>query len=187
MKAVRTWLRTNAFGFPLIVLMSALILVTVTWPSKSENLGYRTPSVVVPAGGSTEVEGATWTLKPIQPDLTRYRSMAALDERPPNSRVLTFLVTVTGGTTTTDRSPECAPVATDGTRRWSPATLSDVRSWVVAQPYSSFCRVDESFVLAFLVPNDADVDAVDFLLTPPPEGDAAAGRSRGRVVRFDTG
>jgi hypothetical protein len=181
---MKAWIRANAIGFPMIVLMAALILVTITWPSRREHLDFRDPVVTVPAGESTDVDAARWRVTRIQPDLTRYDDLARLDDHPKNATTLIYLVTVTGSPMPTGSPPGCAPAATDGDRRWAVSTQAAVRTWAVDRGYSGFCRPDKSFVLAFQVPTDVRIIAIDFLLIPAAEGDAAAPASRGHVIRF---
>lgn len=178
------WLRTNAIGFPIIVLMAALILVTITWPRREDNLGFREPTVTVPVGGSTDIDGAQWSLRLVEPDLSDHESTARLDDLPEGAATVAYLATMTGDLAPREYPTICSPVATDGTRRWGVTTPAGTRAWASAEGYSTFCRLNKSFVSAFEVPTDADIIAVDLLLLPSAEGDAAAAQSRGRVIRF---
>lgn len=166
---MRTWL----LGFLLTQLMAALILVTVTWPSRVENLDFRDPVATAPPDMPLDVEGMQWSMRQIHP------GVADPDV------TLTYLITVSGSPP--QNQPLCAPVLTDGMQRWSPVVaFGPVRNWAYDQGYSGYCQFKKSFALSFKTPAGVVPTAVDILVSPIPEGDAAVADSRGHVVRFLT-
>lgn len=187
----RTWLQRNAIGFLLIIVAVALIFVTITWPARTEELGFRNPVQTVSLGATGDIEGARLTMKRVEPDLSDQTGLVKLEEqdgsRPDDGKVVAYAFTVQPPTTPPDELTTCNAAATDGTRRWLAGNLSSVRSWVVGQGYASYCNLDKSFALTYVVPKDADITAIDLLINPAPEGDAVAAASHGYVVRFSTG
>lgn len=169
-----TWFRTNTIGFLLGLLAAALILVTVTWPSREDSLGFREPVATAPPDVQLDVEGMRWSMRHVRPDVSD------------PDVTLTYLVTVSGNPP--PDPPLCAPVLTDGVRRWSPVVaFGPTRSWAYDQGYSGYCQFEKSFALSFKPPEGTRPTAVDLMLSPLPEGDATVAESRGWVIRFLTG
>jgi hypothetical protein len=180
---MRNWLRRNIIGAILIVVGVLTFGITVGYPSWKENLGTDIPAATVPAGATVKIDGVLWRMRALDmptPAYSKYDS-----PQPPGTRFVAYAF---------DRSKDGKPAALDEGWAMCRATFVDqsyrhwygqigllpvsVSDWIRKQGYDT-CNTAGAFAAVMVVPEDADITAVDVEFAPE-KGSA----KKYRFVRF---
>ncbi|MEU9804828.1 hypothetical protein [Mycobacterium sp. NPDC050853] len=166
---MKTWLRwSNVLAIVVILVVLGVFYQTVIRTSVSRFSRDDIPAVTVPSGDSIDLYGVAWRMHELEvPDLPRDPGeVIAINGRP---AVFLFERTLNGRDIThwsRKEYPPCiASVFDQQSRRWANGEFStSTVSWLEEGRYDTRCSQDSDrgqFVLAAMVPSDAQLEGVD--------------------------
>jgi hypothetical protein len=185
---MRTWLTRHRWAFPVIAVTIALIGATVIYPMWWRNIGYLQATENVGAGDSVDIDGVRWRLAPLPPP-----DFVDADTAPGTRPVLYVLTHEVDGRSSTvpDRYAKCeVAFVDDAGRRWLPQALPfGSYPWLEAEGLTADCRKPLPLVAYAQVPADAEISAVELLLSKFADENLRVAPDVSElttVVRFDT-